>query len=496
MSVATLLTAGLTLWTVRRTRLAIRRWFNRAVLRAVRQFRVRLDRYKLVKRSAIHDELIRDPEVLAAIAVHARERTLTEQDVSRQVERYLDEIVPQFNVLSYYRFGYNVARILINLLYRVDAGYSNRKALNAIPRDDVVVYLMNHRSNADYVVVAYVLARAVSISYAVGEWARVWPLEYVFKSFGAYFVRRGFRDLLYHTVLRRYVQLITRNGVTQGIFLEGGLSRDGVMRPAKIGLLDAVTGTLRDFPPERDIKLVPVALNYDRVLEDRTLIAELLDDQRRPGRLRQLAGVAQYVGWNLVRLATGNLRRYGRVQVQFGIPISVRAWTIEQPGLIDLPREERLPAIQRLADRVLADIGALIPVTPVPLVAASILSLRGSVLRESDVLERIDAFRDELLRSGATLVQPERGADIILDRAWRTLRMRRLVVREGDSYVVLPKQRPLLEYYANSIRHLLPQLDAAPVMTPALEPDSTLPRLGRWERSKGRREEGGGRRER
>jgi glycerol-3-phosphate O-acyltransferase len=482
LSVAALLAAGLTLWTVRRTRLAIRRWFNRAVLRAVRQFQVRLDRYKLVKRSTIQDELIRDPEVLAAIAAHARERTLTEQEVTREVERYLDEIVPQFNVLSYYRFGYNLARILINLLYRVDASYSDRKALNAIPRDDVVVYLMNHRSNADYVVVAYVLARAVSISYAVGEWARVWPLEYVFKSFGAYFVRRGFRDPLYHTVLRRYVQLITRNGVTQGIFLEGGLSRDGVMRPAKIGLLDAVAGTVRAFPPERDIKLVPVALNYDRVLEDRTLIAELLDDRRRPGRLRQLAGVAQYVGWNLVRLATGNLRRYGRVHVQFGMPISVRAWTADQPGLIDLPREERLPAIQRLADRVLADIGDLIPVTPVPLVAASILSLRGSVLRESDVLERIDVFRDELLRRGATLVQPERGADIILDRAWRTLRMRRLVVREGDSYVVLPKQRPLLEYYANSIRHLLPQLDAAPVMTPALEPDSTLPKLGRWKR--------------
>jgi glycerol-3-phosphate O-acyltransferase len=224
------------------------------------------------------------------------------------------------------------------------------------------------------------------------------------------------------------------------------------------------------------------------VLEDRTLIAELQDDRRRPGRLRQLAGVAQYVGWNLVRLATGNLRRYGRVQIQFGSPISLRAWSVEHPGVADLPREERLPTIQRLADRVLTDIGALMPVTPVPLVAASIVSLRGSVLREGDVLERIDAFRDELLRRGANLVQPERGATVILDRAWRTLRMRRLVLREKDSYVVLPKQRPLLEYYANSIRHLLPALDPASVMTPALETDRTLPTLGRWTQSTGKRE--------
>jgi glycerol-3-phosphate O-acyltransferase len=462
------------------------------VLRAVRQFQVRLDRYKLVEKRAIRAALLADPDVTQAIAGHAREHGMDEADVRRQVERYLDEIVPQFNVLSYYRFGYNVARILINLLYRVDASYRDRAAVDAIPRNDVVVYLMNHRSNADYVVVAYVLARAVSISYAVGEWARVWPLEYVFKSFGAYFVRRGFRDRLYHTVLRRYVQLITRNGVTQGIFLEGGLSRDGRMRPAKIGLLDAVAGSLRDFPPERDIRLVPVALTYDRVLEDRTLIAELIDERRRPGRLRQLAGVIQYVGWNVIRLVSGNLRRYGRVQVQFGTPVSLRAWTAEHPGVLALPREERLPIIQRLADRVLADLGALMPVTPVPLVAASILSLRGSVLQEGAVLDRIDEFRDELLRRDANLVQPERSAEVILDRAWRTLRMRRLVVRERDSYVVLPKQRPLLEFYANSIRHLLPQAEQAPVMTPVLEPDPTLPKLGRWERGKsGRRREGG-----
>jgi hypothetical protein len=108
------------------------------------------------------------------------------------------------------------------------------------------------------------------------------------------------------------------------------------------------------------------------------------------------------------------------------------------------------------------------------------------------VLDRIDEFRDELLRRDANLVQPERSAEVILDRAWRTLRMRRLVVRERDSYVVLPKQRPLLEFYANSIRHLLPQAEQAPVMTPVLEPDPTLPKLGRWERGKsGRRREGG-----
>ncbi|MEO7361059.1 MAG: hypothetical protein ABI120_12065 [Gemmatimonadaceae bacterium] len=41
----------------------------------------------------------------------------------------------------------------------------------------VVIYLMNHRSNSDYILVAYVMMGNVSISYAVGEWARAFPLE-------------------------------------------------------------------------------------------------------------------------------------------------------------------------------------------------------------------------------------------------------------------------------------------------------------------------------
>ncbi|MDH3571372.1 MAG: hypothetical protein OER89_14480, partial [Gemmatimonadota bacterium] len=139
---AALLTAGLTLWTVRRTRRAIRHWFDRAVLRAVHQFRVRLDRYKLVSRRAIREELLHDAVVKQAMDAHAAEHHMEERAVRTSVERYISEIVPQFNVLSYYKFGYNFARVFINLLYRVESDYVDRQAIHSIPRTDVVVYLV------------------------------------------------------------------------------------------------------------------------------------------------------------------------------------------------------------------------------------------------------------------------------------------------------------------------------------------------------------------
>src|SRR5262249_60629388 len=149
----------------------------------------------------------------------------------RPVTPSRDEISRPLNLPASSRFGRGAPRLLLPLLYKVSVEHEAREALNAIPRDAVVVYLMNHRSNADYVLVAYVLSGRVAVSYAVGEWARVWPLETLFKSFGSYFVRRRYKEALYHKVLERYVQHITRNGVTQGVFLEGGLTRDGALRP-------------------------------------------------------------------------------------------------------------------------------------------------------------------------------------------------------------------------------------------------------------------------
>ncbi len=225
---------------------------------------------------------------------------------------------------------------------------------------------------------------------------------------------------------------------------------------------------------------MPVALNYDRVLEDRSLILELIDQDLRPGRLRQLAGVTSYLLGNLARLSTGNLRRYGRVAVNFGTPVSTRKWVAAHGRIMERSREARAPELQALADELMGRVAAIVPVPPVPLVAAALLSFGETLIGHQALLERLGDFRTHLLATGAKLIQPDRSPDDIFDRAWRTLRMRRLVVREGDAYVMLPRHRPLLEYYANSIRHLLPRIEAEPAMHPAREPDPSLPKLKPW----------------
>jgi glycerol-3-phosphate O-acyltransferase len=345
----------------------------------------------------------------------------------------------------------------------VSVEYEDRDALERMTRDSLLVYLMNHRSNADYVLVSYALAGHVAISYAVGEWARAFPLEYVFKAFGAYFVRRRFREALYHTVLESYVQLITRRGVTQGIFLEGGLTRDGLLRPPKLGLLDYVIGIGRDPVYRPLMYVVPVAVNYDRVLEDRSLLAELLSTQgrARPSRLSQLREVSRYVGWNLGRIATGRWKRYGRAAVTIGRPVPLAPWFARETTLFEVPRAERLPRVQALCDEIMRAIGVLIPVTPVPLACAAIQSFERDFISRKGLLQRMEEMRDVLVELNARVLRADRSVEETFSRAWRMLRMRRILVEDGDGFAVMPGNRPLISYYANSVAHLLGPFERA-----------------------------------
>jgi glycerol-3-phosphate O-acyltransferase len=436
-------------------------WLDRVAARTVHRFGARVDRFKLTRKRAVIEELLRDPAVVAAARTHAREHGLEDQAVMLRVRGYLKEIIPFFNILAYYRIGYVVSRALLNLFYKVSVHYERPDPFRSMPKDAIVLYLMNHRSNADYVLVSYALAGDVAISYAVGEWARAFPLEYIFKAFGAYFIRRRYREPLYHAVLERYVQLITEKGVTQGIFPEGGLTRDGTLRPAKIGLLDYVLGVARDLDCRSRLYVVPVAINYDRVIEDRSLLRELETQKngaQRPSHLTQVYEVLSYLGWNVIRLITRRWKRYGRAALVMGEPWPVAGWFAELDSkgirLFELERHERLGYVQAYADRVMQRIGSLMPVTSVALTCAALETFPSEYIERESLLERMADLRAVLLEHNAFVLRYEYDVAQTFDRAYLMLRMRRIIAHEGNGYVVLPKGRELVTFYANSIRHL------------------------------------------
>jgi glycerol-3-phosphate O-acyltransferase len=274
------------------------------------------------------------------------------------------------------------------------------------------------------------------------------------------------------------VQLITRNGVTQGIFLEGGLSRDGRLGKAKIGLLDYLIGVARDATMRPRLYVVPVAINYDRVLEDRSLLRELdaREGRTRPPRYVQLGEVLRYAGWNMARLVSRRWKRYGRAAVVIGEPIPLSPWLDAQDdeagGLFALARADRLQRVQVLADSVLDRIASIIPVTPVTLACAALQTFEGDFVTHAHLLSRMEDLREVLHELNARVIHREGAIQEVFDRAWRMLKMRRILVRAGSGYAILPGNRPLVSYYANSIAHLLGPFTAAIREHEAIQPFS------------------------
>ncbi len=269
-------------------RYMLRRRVSDAIEELNTRLKLRIQPFKLTKRESLIDRIVHDQEVLRAVEAHAVATGESRASALARAEAHAREIVPTFNAVTYFRFGTLAARWLSRAMYRVRLGYFDENGLGAVDPDATVVFVINHRSNMDYVLVTYLASTSSALSYAVGEWARVAVLQTLIRSMGAYFIRRDSGDPLYRKVLARYVQIATAEGVTQAVFPEGGLTRDGALRPARLGLLGYITAKFDPAGP-RDLVFVPVGLNYDRVLEDRTQTAAIAP--ARPAR--PMAGAAR-----------------------------------------------------------------------------------------------------------------------------------------------------------------------------------------------------------
>ncbi len=423
---------------------------KRSAWRLHRARRIHIDHYKLKKRHAdIELEVFGSREVVTAIQGYAKEHHVTTEGAMRQARQYLREIVPKFNLLAYYRVGAPIARALMYSLYRVVVERKRIIDFNERATRGTTVFVINHRSNADYVLVAHMLFKFISLSYAVGEWARVWPLNHLFKWFGAYFIRRRYREPLYHAVLSRFVQTITKNGVTQGIFIEGGLSRDGAFRKPRLGMLDYIVTSKRDPDFTAPLTLIPTSINYDRVLEDRNLTDELLGREDRATRTQKLGTTLQFLFKNSLRSLFRRFKRYGYAVVTFGEPISVDDFVAAHPALLRSDFNERKADLERLADLVMTEISDALPITPVPLIARIFSDHGESALADEQIVEDIQKYRAQWTER--VWVLREKSPADVWQAAREVLDLRHLVEQTPAGWRWEPGELLLRDFYASSL---------------------------------------------
>jgi glycerol-3-phosphate O-acyltransferase len=224
--------------------------------------------------------------------------------------------------------------------------------------------------------------------------------------------------------LRAYVaEVLKRRDLLY--YAEGGRSYSGEMKSPKTGLLQAALQADR-----HDLMVVPMAVAYDLVLEERMLAREALRRRARP--------FAQEVA-EMIRHAVGYR---SRAFVTFGPPITLSSYD---------PESRR--DLVSLAHLVQRQIGRLYKVLPTALVAAAgrpRMPLEELRDRIDNVLVGLSAQGANLaVRTGAEAV--DQGVDLLAARGVIVVDKGRLRVRD----------RFVMRYYGRTIEHLLQPRKAA-----------------------------------
>lgn len=413
-----------------------------------------LPTYALASRRLWIDRLRNDPVVQDVIRTIIKEGDISEYKVRKKAREYANEIVPSFNAFLYFRLGYWVTKFSLRLLYWVRIGYGSERNYDNITKDDCVVLVSNHRSNFDPLLLIHMTSHRAPLSYSAGEWALTFPFRQILHAFGFYIVsRKRSGDRLYHCLLRRYVFLATSQCVPQGLFLEGGLSRDGQMRPLRLGLLNYLIRAHQEGNC-KDIIFVPAALNYDRIPEFKSLIAHQDKGYKNKNRFYSLISFIRFMATVATYMLPRRHKAFGYSCVNFGVPVSLSQWQKENNVNINqLPASARREMIGRLGQDLAGRINDLVPVLPTNILASIFKQNTEFPLSEMDLKVKATDLIKKLTRQGVPVFLPRNDEDYALSQGIYILIREKIIRPVGDGrFTLVEHNRKLLAYYCNVIR--------------------------------------------
>ncbi|MBW0118059.1 glycerol-3-phosphate 1-O-acyltransferase [Pseudonocardia abyssalis] len=335
------------------------------------------DRYKVPKQ--IVEMIEDDPAFRREVTALAERLELPEVEVAGRAHSDLEGLVASMSPMAVDLLS-GALRPLHARAWDVQVDTAGLERLRELNRRDALVFLPSHRSYADPLLLADVLAEHDFPRNHVlgGENLRFWPVGPVAKRAGVVFIRRSFGDdEVYKLAVREYFGFLLSKRFNLEWYMEGGRSRTGKLRPPKFGLLANVAEAV-ERGRVSDVHLVPVSITYDQLREVAAMAAE------QAGAAKQGEGVA----W-LARYARAQLSQIGTAQVRFAEPISLRA-------ALDAGPDRRL-ALQKAAFEVAVGINRVTPVMATALVTLALLGVRDRALTLGQVRRVLAPVREYVL---------------------------------------------------------------------------------------------------
>lgn len=428
-----------------------------------RQTRIGVTGPELPDRKQLIRQLIRSPRIQAAIQEATQsaddQPAMSSQKARDKAEKYADEIVANVSYSTQKLFD-----VLLSWLWnRLYDGVQIHgiEQVQETAKHSTVVYVPCHRSHMDYLLLSYALYNhgLTPPHVAAGINLNLPVVGSLLRRGGAFFIRRSFRDNpLYAAVFSEYLFLLLNKGYATEYFVEGGRSRTGRTLQPKPGMLSmTVQGYLRN--PHRQIRLIPVYIGYEKVVEGRTYLGELR------GKTKKGESIL-----GLLKAAKTLKEHFGKVSLAFGDPIDLKK-TLDQT----VPQWQRdsqnsdkpqwLPeAVSVLSQEVATGINNTATLNGANLCALGLLTTP-SLTMESSSLSHFIHFCQKLhnqLRHKGDAPVNRQTAEQLIAEAEKLELITRLPHTYGDLLQLNEQQALLMTWYRNNILHLfaLPSLIA------------------------------------
>ncbi len=321
-----------------------------------------------------------------------------------------------------------------------------------------VVFLPTHKSNLDHLVLQYALhEHGLPPNHTAGGInMNFFPVGQLVRRSGVFFIRRSFReDAVYKHVLAHYIDYLIEKRFPLEWYIEGGRSRSGKLLPPRYGLLANVVDAYRRGKSE-DVLLVPIAIAYDQIQDVGSYAAE------QKGGDKERESFAWFV-----RLVRQLRRRYGRIYLAFGEPVSLRqqlgdpnaAEASDAPAASEGLRSTARFDLEKLAFEVSVRINRVTPITPTSLATLALLGATGEALSVRETRASLASLLEAVKRRGLPTtadfqhLETDVGVEATLDALVDNDVVTRFDEGIEPVYCIGDDQQLTAAYYRNTIVH-------------------------------------------
>ena len=286
-----------------------------------RELMVRLDRHRQSitgparkSRLELKESILTGERFQRFMNTYAENRNIPIHEVRRKADALIEEIAANYRPAFV-----KIASAIVGWITRTmfDGFTTNQEILNKVKlmsHRGPLVLIPCHKSHIDYLILDYLLyQKNMQVPHiAAGKNLSFWPMGPLFRSGGAFFLRRSFRGaVLYARVFAEYIHKLLEEGYYIEQFIEGGRSRTGKLLMPKLGLLSILVNAYKNGACE-DMIIVPIFIGYDRIIEEKSYLHELGGGRKEPESMLQLFQAHKFLK-----------KRYGKIYIQFHEPISL-----------------------------------------------------------------------------------------------------------------------------------------------------------------------------